>query len=448
MPTVSKVYLGNLQLLGGGSYSSSANFTRPADWLPLPAAPSDGVRALHAVFNSPSNFCSIRCQNAFSVDWGDGTPVQNYASNTTVNYNYNWNNIDPTTLTSAGYRQVIVTITPQAGQLLTLVSLSEKHNQAGLTNNYSSGWLDINMDLPNLISGSARLFIGSSTVRSSFLKRVNIKRWGNMNTLANVFLRCRELESLNETEWVTNNITNFSAVFSGCESLKTLDCRNWVTTNATNFTDMFRTCSSLVRIEGLENFDTRNVTTFASMFSSSPVLFSDREELNLNSWNTSKVTSLNSMFLTNAGLRRLKIDQWDTSKVTDLSTFVSGASGLESLDISNWSLPLCTTVSNIFQNCFSLRDVKLPSLAAVTNFGTSFAASANNLSSFSFPAGGINATINLSSCVFDSTTLNSIYTNLSTTGSGKTITVTGNYGTSGDNVSIATAKGWTVVPNP
>jgi hypothetical protein len=42
--------------------------------------------------------------------------------------------------------------------------------------------------------------------------------------------------------------------------------------------------------------------------------------------------------------------------------------------------------------------------------------------------------------------LNSIYTALSANGAGKTITVTGNYGTSTDDPTIATAKGWTVIP--
>ena len=41
------------------------------------------------------------------------------------------------------------------------------------------------------------------------------------------------------------------------------------------------------------------------------------------------------------------------------------------------------------------------------------------------------------------TALNEIYTNLATV-SGKTITVTGNWGTASDTPSIATAKGWTV----
>ena len=39
--------------------------------------------------------------------------------------------------------------------------------------------------------------------------------------------------------------------------------------------------------------------------------------------------------------------------------------------------------------------------------------------------------------------LNEIYTNLPTK-TGQSLTVTGNWGTSGDDPTIATAKGWTV----
>ena len=59
-------------------------------------------------------------------------------------------------------------------------------------------------------------------------------------------------------------------------------------------------------------------------------------------------------------------------------------------------------------------------------------------------ATGINVSVNMANCMFGATALNEIYTNLSASGAGKTITVTGNYGTASDDPSIATAKGWTV----
>jgi hypothetical protein len=52
-------------------------------------------------------------------------------------------------------------------------------------------------------------------------------------------------------------------------------------------------------------------------------------------------------------------------------------------------------------------------------------------------------TFSVASCKLSATALNEIYTNLPTV-TGQTITVTGNYGTAGDDPAIATAKGWTV----
>jgi hypothetical protein len=52
-------------------------------------------------------------------------------------------------------------------------------------------------------------------------------------------------------------------------------------------------------------------------------------------------------------------------------------------------------------------------------------------------------TFSVASCNLSSSALNEIYTNLPTV-SGQTITVSGNYGTAGDDPTIATAKGWTV----
>lgn len=46
-------------------------------------------------------------------------------------------------------------------------------------------------------------------------------------------------------------------------------------------------------------------------------------------------------------------------------------------------------------------------------------------------------------CKLSAAALNEIYTNLPTV-VGQTITVSNNYGTTGDNPAIATAKGWTV----
>jgi len=102
-----RAYLGNQQLYKD-AVRSSDYYIRPSDWLTLPAAPEpQGVRALVAVFSGGANFFSIQCQSAFTVDWGDGNII-NYTNNTTANYTYNYNNINPATECSRGYRKLLL----------------------------------------------------------------------------------------------------------------------------------------------------------------------------------------------------------------------------------------------------------------------------------------------------------------------------------------------------
>ena len=55
-------------------------------------------------------------------------------------------------------------------------------------------------------------------------------------------------------------------MFSRCLSLTTLDLNGFNTSKVTNMQDMFRGCSSLTNLE-LNNFNTSNVTNMSFMFS-------------------------------------------------------------------------------------------------------------------------------------------------------------------------------------
>ncbi len=96
----------------------------------------------------------------------------------------------------------------------------------------------------------------------------------------------------------------------------------------------------------------------------------------------------------------------------------------------------------MLQNCYSLKSFSMSTAAAISSAGNigSFATGAL-LASVSLP--GIRYSFSVASQGLSSSALNSLYGNLATT-TGQTITVTGNPGTSGDDPTIATAKGWTV----
>lgn len=329
---------------------SKNSWNRPGDWLPLTAPTSQGFAGLHAVWENDSNFVAVTVAGAYTVDWGDGSAVENLATGATAQHIYSWSDLPASSLTSRGYRQAIIRITPQSGADLTNINLNVKHSQAGLVNSYSTGWLELKYNTPSL---TGFLNIGSGAiVRQRHLERVQFLALGSVSAY-----------------------------------------------------QAFNLCSGLIQLDFPAN---------------------------------TLVTANGALFCEEA--RSLKVGPTvNTSSVTDFQRAFQNCSSLTSIPL--YSLGSCANISAAFSGCVALKEIPALNLSAVTNFASTFL----NCQSLSrVRATGINATVSFANCSLSAAALDEIYTNLSSTGSGKTITVTGNYGTASDNPSIATAKGWTV----
>ena len=113
------------------------------------------------------------------------------------------------------------------------------------------------------------------------------------NNLANakgLFYECKNLISLDLSNFNTQNVTNMSTMFYGCSSLTNLNLSNFKTQNVTNMSCMFDGCSSLTNLN-LSNFKTQNVTNMSGMFYECSSL----TNLNLSNFNTQNVTNMNGM---------------------------------------------------------------------------------------------------------------------------------------------------------
>ena len=297
---------------------------RPPDWLSLPTVSGGDQKlvGLYKIING-DNWFAVSVAGAYTIDWGDGTTT-NTASGTTTYKNLSWSSYSSTTATTDGFRQAIITITPQSGSTLTSVNLNVKHNQSGLPA-YATGWLDVKMAGASLTT----LTVGGSTVYNSALKRFEFVGGSALTYGGVMFNSCYQLATIVGTSW-TSGISDFTSMFQGCSSLSAIPLIN--TAAGTSFASMFQGCSSLRTVPAL---------------------------------NTAAGTSFTNMF--------------------------NGCSSLESAPLD----------------------------------GTRYA-------------------ISYASCALSSAELDAIYTGLGTAAGSQTITVTSNYGTTGDTPSIATGKGWTV----
>ncbi|MCC6227430.1 MAG: BspA family leucine-rich repeat surface protein, partial [Microthrixaceae bacterium] len=216
---------------------------------------------LVAVWDLSHNWLAFACTGAYTVDWGDGSAPANVASGVKASHDFAWADIDSGTLSVHGYRQAIVTITPQAGQHLTSLSFSQPHVGAG--GGVSNGTLEAVLAVPYATSFT---FYNSATVAmdNRYLEHVSIVDAPSLITAYQMFAGMNALQKVDAPDatgaW-TSTITNFSQMFSNCSSLREAPLLN--TSAGTTFSQMFNNCSSLREVPLL---NTSAGTNFSEMF--------------------------------------------------------------------------------------------------------------------------------------------------------------------------------------
>jgi surface protein len=394
MATVVKAYLGSTPLFDN---TSNEAYTRPSDWVAMPAITSSEqkIAVLFAVGNYSTNHIAFRMSGAYTVDWGDGN-IEDFATNTTAQHVYNYSDLSASTefdYSGQTGRQAMIIITPQSGQNLTSVSFNFRHSD--LVGSSSTPILEIVCSAPY----ATAIAFGGTSGQLSLMEQCTILSH-NATSLNNLFYGCRVLKSVPLFD--TSSVTNFGNVFYACTSLKQVPSFN--TSSATNMTNMFAACYSLETVPA---------------------------------FNTSSVTTMTQMFNTCYSLK--KIPQFNTSSATSMAYMFNSCTSLQSVPLMDTSS--VTNMGYMFQNCYSLQSIPALDCSSATNT-TNYASNAQSLSRCQ--ATGINGNTSFINCSLGSSELNEIYTNLSSSGTGKTITVTGNRGVASDDPSIATAKGWTV----
>lgn len=319
------------------------------------------------------------------------------------------------------YKQAVVTVTPVSGNL-TVGNLFVKHNQSGLINGYSTGWLDIafagsyttltigssattiyqgllqqvNILSSNLISyqdqfrqcfslskvvditsnvavnGASDMFNGCSS-----LYDISLSNLSRFTTMANMFANATNLRSVAISN--TPNVTNTFGMFNNCTNLREISLSNLG--NVTNMVSMFQNCYSLPTfslfdsskttnmnfmfadcnsLEDMPILDTSNVTSMVSMFQNC-------YKLNIPAINTIKVANMQEAF---RGCLMENMPLLNTSNVTDMNNMFSGCRNLKTIPLFNTSN--VTNMNQMFLNCSSLETIPLCNTAKVTNFASMF----------------------------------------------------------------------------
>ena len=139
-----------------------------------------------------------------------------------------------------------------------------------------------------------------------------------------------------------------------------IDLSSFDTSKVTDMSYMFYGMPNLTSLN-FSNFDTSQVTDMSHMFYDMPNLTS----LNFSNFDTSNVTSMYFMFYNMPNLTTLNLSNFDTSKVTNMSFMFSRMSNLTTLNLSNFDTSKVTNMRQMFSDMSALTTLDL------SNFDTS-----------------------------------------------------------------------------
>jgi surface protein len=337
----------------------TTEWERPADWSAMPSvtATDDTFVGLHLVSPSGSNFVAFTFTTDtgdYQVDWGDGN-TDTVLSNTQAQHQYDFTNVAlDGTLTSYGYKQTIITVTPVSGELRTANFQKRYSTSPTIGYFYSTGFLDCILSMPNANTGQSIIF-GGTTVNHRACERFDIKTIGNATSMLNMFNLCASLQSVPLFD--TSNVTTMQSMFQGCVLLQTIPLFN--TSNVETMLSMFTSCYLL---QTTPLFDTSNVTNMQGMFQSC------RSLKTIPLFDTSNVITMYNMFFGCSSLQSVPL--FDIPNLTSMRGMFDNCTSLQSVPLFDTSN--VTNMLSMFDSCASLQSVPLFDTSNVTNMQSMF----------------------------------------------------------------------------
>ena len=123
---------------------------------------------------------------------------------------------------------------------------------------------------------------------------------------------------------------------------------------------MFRWFTKMETID-LSSFNTSEVTTMNTMF----YMMNSLKSIDVSGFNTSKVTDMNAMFDLTGVIEQLDVSNFDTSNVTDMRWMFFGLNKLKKLNLTNFDTNKVTNMYGMFDAMTDVSEIKFG-----TNFNT------------------------------------------------------------------------------
>lgn len=163
------------------------------------------------------------------------------------------------------------------------------------------------------------------------------------------------------------DIKSTKYMFMGCTQLVSVDLNDFDTSQVTNMNSMFEECKCLenVVVSGLK---TSSVTAMYSLFAGCSSL----QSLDLSGWDTRNVCEMGRMFCGCSKLERVDVSSFDTGKVTGMDAMFYGCKSLQSVDVSKFKTQNVSYISRMFEGCSSLESLDVSGFDTSSAFEMAF----------------------------------------------------------------------------
>lgn len=151
------------------------------------------------------------------------------------------------------------------------------------------------------------------------IEKVKIIISGEINSLSNLFKKCKCIKGINFIKMNRKSIKDISGIFDGCASLEEININKLKTDNVENMGNMFRDCIRLNKIN-LDNLKTGKVENMAYMFCNCSSL----KEINLSNFHNDNLTNICGMFMGWESLKKIDLYNFYGKNVLDMRSLFHG----------------------------------------------------------------------------------------------------------------------------
>ena len=208
-----------------------------------------------------------------------------------------------------------------------------------------------NLTINGLPSTSIRLFImptnfqriNISNNQPTSHRLLDVERWGTTawTSMANAFFGCSNLNITATDIPNLSSVTRMEQMFQLCSKLSTVpNINSWNTSNVTVMTSLFNGCSLFN--QNIGSWNTAKVVSMQNMFHSSGF------NQNIGGWNTAALTRTSGMFRIATSFNQ-NISGWNTAGVTMMDNMFEWATSFNQ-NIGNWNLNANVNLSNMLDN--------------------------------------------------------------------------------------------------